>query len=157
MGSTRWTPSYSCLAAIDDSSSTGIYLERNSTVGLVECLILLVVACRMPVHRQRIGVDADDEQWPTSRVQLCRWWRAAVQRPIPVEHRSWPVYIPTDAHHIERTVVFHVDKMRTTAELYHPHRTTNWACEVGCHDPQCRRPPSSRVEQRRQCHRDRTP
>ena len=43
-------------------ASTGRYLERNSTVDLVECLILLVVAIRMPVHRQRIGVDADDEQ-----------------------------------------------------------------------------------------------
>ena len=26
------------------------------------CLILLVVASRMPVHYQRIGVDAGDEQ-----------------------------------------------------------------------------------------------
>jgi len=43
-GSTRWTPSSSCSAAIDDFASTGKHLERSSTVDLVECLILLVVA-----------------------------------------------------------------------------------------------------------------
>jgi len=78
-GSTRWTPSYSCSAAIDDFTSIGRYLEHSSTVGLVERLIMLVVASRMSVHRQRIGVDTDDEQWPTSGVQLCRWWRGVVR------------------------------------------------------------------------------
>jgi len=134
-GSTRWTQSYSCSAAIDDSASIGRHFERSSTVGLVERLILLVVASHMSLHPQRIGVGADDEQWPTSRVLLCRWWRRVVWGPIPVEHRSWQLYIPTDCHHIERTVVYLVDKMWATVELYHPRRTTRWACKVRCRDP----------------------
>jgi len=38
------------------------HLERSWTVGLVERLIMLVVASHMSLHRQRIGVDTDDEQ-----------------------------------------------------------------------------------------------
>jgi len=39
-GSTWWTPSYSCSAAIDDFVSTGRHLERSSTIDLVKRLII---------------------------------------------------------------------------------------------------------------------
>jgi len=52
----------SCSAAINDFASTGRHLKRRSTVGLVERLIPLVVASHMSVNRQRIGVDADDNE-----------------------------------------------------------------------------------------------
>jgi len=53
---------YSRSAAIDDFASKGRHLERNLTVGLIERLIPLVVASHVSVHRQHVGVDADDEQ-----------------------------------------------------------------------------------------------
>jgi len=71
-------------------------------------------ASHMSGHRQRIGVDGALTNEQSSAV-----WMMKDRGPIPVEHRSWQLYIPTDGHHIERTVVYLVDEMWATVELYH--------------------------------------